>query len=88
MEEKASAIYMLPVTSYLLHAQIIGRPAANRRPATPPSIPVSWFTWWAGVNSGRYPAGKWLALSDVRSEIGLITSPYRQYDPVEPLGII
>lgn len=55
MEEKTSAMYALPVTGYLRLAQIIGRPAAKGRPATPAIIPVSRSTWWAGVKSGRYP---------------------------------
>jgi prophage regulatory protein len=36
----------LPETGFLRLGQIIG----PRRP-----IPVSKSTWWAGVNSGRYP---------------------------------
>lgn len=55
VEEKAATVDMLPGTGYLRLAQIIGRPATKGRPATPPIIPVSRSTWWAGVKSGRYP---------------------------------
>lgn len=43
----------IPATGYLRLPQIIG----NRKstPPTPPIIPVSKSTWWAGVRSGRYP---------------------------------
>lgn len=43
----------LPETGFVRLWQIIGDPKA-----TPPisgPIPVSKSTWWAGVNSGRYP---------------------------------
>lgn len=43
----------LPETGYLRLSQIIGNPKAE--PPTPPIIPVSKSTWWAGVSSGRYP---------------------------------
>lgn len=43
----------LPETGYLRLRQIIGDP--NATPPLPPIIPVSKSTWWAGVNSGRYP---------------------------------
>ena len=45
--------YVLPETGFLRLPQIIG----DRRtiPQTPPIIPVSKSTWWAGVKSGRYP---------------------------------
>lgn len=46
-------MHMLPETGYLRLNQIIGNPKAN--PPTPPIIPVSKSTWWAGVKSGRYP---------------------------------
>ena len=39
----------LPETGYLRLRQIIGDKN------TPPLIPVSKSTWWAGVKSGRYP---------------------------------
>ena len=39
----------LPETGYLRLRQIIGDAL------TPPLIPVSKSTWWAGVESGRYP---------------------------------
>lgn len=60
-------------TGYLRLPQIVGRSeiteeqaARNRstgkgpkrsRPAITPIIPVSASTWWAGVKSGRFPAG-------------------------------
>ena len=40
-------------TRYLRLPQILGDPKAV--PPTPPIIPVSKSTWWAGVRSGRYP---------------------------------
>ena len=43
----------LPETGYLRLRQIIGNPKAD--PPTPPLIPVSRSTWWAGVASGRFP---------------------------------
>jgi len=43
----------LPETGYVRLSQIIGNPKSN--PPTPPIIPVSKSTWWAGVKSGRYP---------------------------------
>lgn len=39
--------------SLLRLPQIIGNKRAN--PPLPALIPVSKSTWWAGVNSGRYP---------------------------------
>ena len=46
-------MHALPETGYLRLSQIIGDP--ERRPPTPPLIPVSKSTWWNGVRSGRYP---------------------------------
>lgn len=46
-------MHRLPETGYLRLNQIIGNPKAD--PPIPPIIPVSKSTWWAGVNSGRYP---------------------------------
>lgn len=46
---------VLPETGYLRLRQIIGDPKAD--PPIPPIIPVGKSTWWAGVKSGRYPAG-------------------------------
>jgi predicted DNA-binding transcriptional regulator AlpA len=43
----------LPETGFLRLSQIIGDP--KTQPPTPPLIPVSKSTWWAGVRSGRYP---------------------------------
>lgn len=43
----------LPVTGYLRLSQIIGN--NKLKPPIPPIIPVSKSTWWAGVQSGRYP---------------------------------
>lgn len=45
----------LPETGYLRLAQIIGKRATSTTPAVQPIIPVSKSTWWAGVQSGRYP---------------------------------
>ena len=42
----------LPETGYVRLAQILGNPKTN----TPPIIPVSKSTWWAGVKTGRFPA--------------------------------
>jgi len=39
----------LPETGYLRLWQIIGNDSS------PPLIPVSKSTWWAGVKTGRYP---------------------------------
>lgn len=44
---------LLPETGYLRLRHIIGDPLAD--PPIPPIIPVSRSTWWAGVNSGRFP---------------------------------
>ena len=46
-------MHVLPETGYLRLPQIIGAPKAN--PPIPALIPVSRSTWWAGVNSGRFP---------------------------------
>ena len=43
--------YSLPETGYLRLTQIVG----DKKAGTPPIIPVSKSTWWAGVKSGRYP---------------------------------
>lgn len=43
----------LPETGLLRLKQILGDKKAE--PPTPPIIPVSHSTWWAGVKSGRYP---------------------------------
>lgn len=40
-------------TGFLRLTDIIGRPGAE--PPKPALIPVSKSTWWAGVQSGRYP---------------------------------
>lgn len=45
----------LPEIGYLRLPQIIGKPDAD--PPIPAVIPVGKSTWWAGVKSGRYPAG-------------------------------
>lgn len=44
---------MLPEIGYLRLPQIIG----DRKKGIPAVIPVSRATWWAGVASGRFPAG-------------------------------
>ena len=41
----------LPETGFLRLNQIVGNPRTN----TPPIIPVSKSTWWAGVKEGRFP---------------------------------
>lgn len=41
----------LPETGFLRLNQIVGNPKTN----TPPIIPVSKATWWAGVKEGRFP---------------------------------
>lgn len=46
-------MHILPAEGYLRLSQIIGNPKSN--PPTPPIIPVSKSTWWAGVKSGLYP---------------------------------
>ena len=43
----------LPTTGFLRLPQIIGDDKAE--PPTPPLIPISKSTWWAGVASGRFP---------------------------------
>jgi prophage regulatory protein len=46
-------MHQLPESGFLRQKQILGDP--NSTPPTPPIIPVSKSTWWAGVKSGRYP---------------------------------
>ena len=41
----------LPETGFLRITHILGNPKTN----TPPIIPVSKSTWWAGVKEGRFP---------------------------------
>ena len=43
----------LPETGYLRLSQIIGAP--HKDPPVPAIIPVGKSTWWAGVQSGRFP---------------------------------
>jgi predicted DNA-binding transcriptional regulator AlpA len=43
----------LPETGFLRLAQIIGN--SKVQPPIPAIIPVSKSTWWAGVQSGRFP---------------------------------
>lgn len=50
---KAVIKYSLPETGYVRLSQIVGNPKSN--PPTPPIIPISKSTWWAGVKSGHYP---------------------------------
>ena len=40
-----------PLTGFIRLKQIVG----DKKAGTPPLIPVSASTWWAGVKSGRYP---------------------------------
>jgi prophage regulatory protein len=44
---------MLPEIGYVRLPQIIG----DAKRGIPAVIPVSRATWWAGVASGRFPAG-------------------------------
>lgn len=44
---------MLPEIGYLRLPQIIGDPKRG----LPALIPISRAGWWAGVKSGRFPAG-------------------------------
>lgn len=46
-------MYELPETGFLRLPQIIGDPDAE--PPKPAIIPVGKSTWWAGVQSGRFP---------------------------------
>lgn len=41
----------LPLAGFVRLSQILGDPKKQ----IPPIIPVSKSTWWAGVQSGRYP---------------------------------
>ena len=41
----------IPETGFLRLRQIVG----DKTQGTPPIIPVSKSTWWAGVASGRFP---------------------------------
>ena len=51
----APATSGLPAEGYVRIWDILGRKAANGRPAILGMIPVSSATWYAGVKSGRYP---------------------------------
>lgn len=44
---------LLPDTGFVRARQIIG----DRNRGIPPLIPISRSAWWAGVRSGRFPAG-------------------------------
>jgi prophage regulatory protein len=48
-------MHHLPETGFLRVNQIIGDPLAN--PPIPALIPVKKSFWFAGVKSGRFPAG-------------------------------
>lgn len=52
--EDDSMTHLLPETGYVRLSQIVGNPKSN--PPTPPIIPISKSTWWAGVKSGHYPS--------------------------------
>ena len=45
----------LPNDGYLRLKQIIGDPKAT--PPIHPILPIGKSTWWAGIQSGRYPKG-------------------------------
>lgn len=51
--ESISSKTILPETGFVRLPRIIGDSKSN--PPTPPIIPVSKSTWWAGVKSGRFP---------------------------------
>jgi predicted DNA-binding transcriptional regulator AlpA len=70
----------LPETGFLRITHILGNPKTN----TPPIIPVSKSTWWAGVKEGRFPKS---------IKLGPHTTVWRVEDirrliesPVEPIG--
>ena len=46
-------MHTLPETGYVRVRQILGDPNAN--PPIPAIIPVGQTTWWADVQSGRFP---------------------------------
>lgn len=46
-------MHHLPETGYLRLPQIIGNRKSD--PPIPAIIPVSKSTWWAGVQTGRFP---------------------------------
>jgi prophage regulatory protein len=46
-------MHKLPETGYMRLSQILGD--AEAEPPIPAVIPVGRSTWWAGVNSGRFP---------------------------------
>lgn len=48
-------MHQLPEAGFLRIGQIIGN--AKKIPPIPPIIPVSRSTWWAGIQSGRFPKG-------------------------------
>ncbi len=43
----------LPSSGYVRLTQILGNKKSN--PAVPPIIPIGKSTWWAGIQSGRFP---------------------------------
>ncbi len=43
----------LPESGFVRLSQILGNRKAT--PPSPPVIPVSKSTWWAGVKAGRFP---------------------------------
>lgn len=45
----------LPTECFVRIWDIIGRKAANGRPAIAGMIPISRATWYAGIKSGRFP---------------------------------
>lgn len=44
---------MLPETGFVRLTQILGNKKSD--PPTPPLIPISKSSWWAGVKSGCFP---------------------------------
>jgi len=45
----------LPETGFVRIDKILGN--AKAEPPIPPIFPVSKSTWWAGIQSGRFPRG-------------------------------
>jgi prophage regulatory protein len=67
----------LPEIGYLRVRDILG----DRSKGIPAIIPVSRATWWAGVKSGRFPAGVLLgpririwAVEDIRALVASISN--------------
>lgn len=46
-------MHELPSAGFLRLNQILGDP----RTGSPPLLPISKSSWWAGIKTGRYPKG-------------------------------